>query len=88
MLVPTRGIAADRALLTIGAEVSEVLDRPLTVTQAWSQLRRRRSGGDFESELPFWWFALALDVLFALGVVELQGTLLVKSETAQGAADN
>lgn len=76
MLVPTKGIPQDRALLTVGAQIIQVLDRPLTVSQVWARVRERRSEEDRSHDLPFWWFALALDVLFALGAVEFRGSVL------------
>lgn len=77
MITPTKGIAPQRALLAIGAQIIQVLEQPLTVSQTWAQLKVWRSQHGHSSPVPFWWFALALDVLFALGTVDLEGSLLV-----------
>ncbi|WP_382465449.1 ABC-three component system middle component 6 [Streptomyces noursei] len=77
MLTPTKGIAPDRALLAIGAQILQELDSPLTVSQAWARLRTRRAGLGHPSPVSFGWFVLALDVLHALGAVELRDELLM-----------
>ena len=77
MITPTKGIAPQRALLTVGAQVAQVLNEPLTVSQAWTRLKTWRLENDHHAPVPFWWFALALDVLFSIGVVDFQDELLV-----------
>lgn len=77
MITPTKGIAPDRALLTVGAQIASVIDEPITVSQAWARLRAWRDTHGHKSPVPFWWFTLALDVLFALDVVTFDGDLLV-----------
>ncbi|WP_084579754.1 ABC-three component system middle component 6 [Kutzneria sp. 744] len=77
MITPTKGIAPQRALLTVGAQIASVLDQPLTVSQTWSRLRQWREDHDHRAPVPFWWFTLALDVLFSLGAVYFDGELLV-----------
>ncbi|MEU0490945.1 ABC-three component system middle component 6 [Nocardiopsis sp. NPDC006139] len=86
MIAPTKGIAPQRALLTVGAQILLSSKRQtLTVTQAWRRLQQWRADNDHHAPVPFWWFVLALDVLYALGTVELRDDLLVFRE-APGAA--
>jgi hypothetical protein len=77
VITPTKGIAPQRALLTVGAQIAQVLDEPLTVSQAWSRLKAWRRANDHKAPIPFWWFALALDVLYSLGAVDFEGDLLI-----------
>lgn len=77
MITPTKGIAPERSLLAVGAQILNVIDRPLTVSQAWNELRRWRIENGHESPVSFDWFALALDIVFALGLVEFRGETLV-----------
>ncbi|MEV0453825.1 ABC-three component system middle component 6 [Catellatospora methionotrophica] len=77
MIVPTKGIAPQRSLLAVGAQILQTLDRPLTVSQAWSTLRQWRRQHGHNAPVPFWWFVLALDTLYALGVVDLREDTLV-----------
>lgn len=77
MIVPTKGIAPDRALLAVGAQIVSQLDMPLTVSQVWGRVRSWRIENNHPSPISFGWFVLALDMLYALGLVELRRDLLV-----------
>ncbi|MEV5985838.1 ABC-three component system middle component 6 [Streptomyces sp. NPDC052051] len=77
MLTPTKGITPDRALLAVGAQILQELHSPLTVSQAWARLKARRSELGHGSPVSFGWFVLALDVLHALGAVEMRDELLM-----------
>lgn len=77
MLTPTKGIAPDRALLAVGAQIMQELDGPVTISQAWARLKARRAALGHRSPVSFGWFVLALDVLHALGAVELRDDLLM-----------
>jgi hypothetical protein len=81
MITPTKGIAPDRALLAVGAQIAMQLDRPLTVSQTWSRLREWRRDNDHAAPLSFGWFVLALDVLYALGAVDLNDDNLLIRRT-------
>lgn len=76
MITPTKGISPQRALLTVGAQIVQAVTIPVTVSQAWSRLIAWRSAHGHHEPIPFWWFALALDVLFALGLAEIDDDLL------------
>lgn len=81
MIAPTKGIAPQRALLTVGAQILLSSKRqPLTVNQAWRRLQDWRVAHHNSAPVPFWWFVLALDVLYALGTVELRDDVLVFHE--------
>ncbi len=78
MLTPTRGIAPDRSLLAVGAQILMELESPLTVSQAWSRTKLRRKKLGHHSPVSFGWFVLALDTLHALGAVDMHDDLLVR----------
>ena len=67
MILPTKGVAADKALISVGADVLRELVEPKTVSRLWSDLREKNARS---LELTFDWFVLALDLLFMLGVIE------------------
>ncbi|WP_331719759.1 hypothetical protein OG217_38405 (plasmid) [Streptomyces sp. NBC_01023] len=81
MITPTKGLAPDRCLLAVGAQVLLQLDEPRTVSQAWSRLKSWRADQAHTSPVSFEWFVLALDILFAMGVVELDQDVLVARST-------
>ncbi|AFR10904.1 ABC-three component system middle component 6 [Nocardiopsis alba] len=83
MIAPTKGVAPQRALLTVGAQILKASERQsITVDQAWRRLQKWRSDHDHNAPVPFWWFVLALDVLYALGTVELCEDVLVFREAS------
>ncbi|WP_345942240.1 ABC-three component system middle component 6 [Streptomyces sp. SID2888] len=69
MILPTKGIAPDRALLTVGAQIISELDEPSTVSGLWHLVRMKRAQGENSTPLTFDWFVLALDLLFAVGAI-------------------
>lgn len=79
MIVPTKGVRADRALLAVAGAVLDDLGPPVTVNAAWERLRARRAASGQTSPVTFDWFALALSVLRALGLVDLRDGLLVRT---------
>lgn len=69
MILPTKGISADRALLTVGAQIIRELDEPSTVSGIWHLVRVSRGQQENSTPLTFDWFVLALDLLFAMGAI-------------------
>lgn len=78
MIIPTKAIAADRALLTVAAQILTQLDTPTTIDQTWARLRSWREDNNQVSPVSFSWFVLACDILYVLGAVDLHDGLLVK----------
>ncbi|MEU1784339.1 ABC-three component system middle component 6 [Streptomyces sparsogenes] len=85
MITPTKGIAPDRCLLAVGAQVLLQLDEPRSVSQAWARLKAWRSEHGHNAPVSFAWFVLALDVLYSMGAVELRRDVLV-ARSADAAA--
>ncbi|MEU9888464.1 ABC-three component system middle component 6 [Sphaerisporangium sp. NPDC051017] len=78
MIVPTKGVAPQRALLAVGAQVVLATERqPVTISQAWRRLLAWRESNNHHSPLTFSWFALSLDLLYAMGLVELEQDVLI-----------
>jgi len=70
MLLPSRSVSPQRALLTVAAQISLQLDSPRTVTETWMRLKEWRASHGFDQPVTFEWFQLALDMLYALGLVD------------------
>lgn len=81
MILPTKGLAVDRALLSVGGEVLRRLDRPTTVSKLWDQIRQRQSS--LLEAIPYDWFLLSLDLLFIVGAVELEDGRLRRARGKQ-----
>ncbi|MCY3690097.1 MAG: hypothetical protein OXI17_08205 [Gammaproteobacteria bacterium] len=81
MILPTKHILPDRALLGVGAEVLGVLKRPMTVSMLWDEIRSRRSVDEPNAVLDYRWFVLALDLLYIIGAVEFDRGLIQKAHS-------
>lgn len=88
MITPTKGISPDRALLAIGAQIIQQLEQPMTVSQTWKRLCDWRIENGSLAPISFEWFVLALDVLHAIGVVELRQDLLTTGRIGSAPADH
>lgn len=76
MILPTRNIVPDRALLTVSGEVFQLLAHPETVSGVWDRVR----GTNAERPIAYSWFLLAVDLLFSIGLVTFdERGLLVRS---------
>lgn len=72
MLLPNKSIPADQALVAVGAQILLQLDDPGSVSSIWQRLSEWRKDKKMPSAIPFWWFALALDFLYAAGALEIE----------------
>ena len=79
MILPTKHLPTDRSLLGIGAEVLYLLDRPKTVSRLWIDIQEHR--GESARRLTFDWFILSLNLLYAIGALQMnRGRLSRQSE--------
>ena len=72
MILPTKHIRPDRALLGIGADILAGLARPMTVSGLWDHLRLRRTASNSNAVLDYRWFVLALDLLHMIGAIDFE----------------
>lgn len=79
MILPSKHLREDRALLGLGADVLKLLREPKTVSRLWDELQEARRREPTGSSITFDWFILSLDLLHGLGAVELDGGLLRRS---------
>jgi hypothetical protein len=79
MILPTKHIRPDRTLLSIGGELLVELREPATVSRLWDQVRMARGRTPAAAPINYDWFVLALDLLFAIGAVELDRGLVRKT---------
>lgn len=76
MILPTKHIRADRALLSVGAEILGLLHQPMTISGLWDRFRDWRGGLTNTAPMSYDWFVLALDLLFTIGAIDLDDGLL------------
>ena len=78
MILPSKHLSQDRALLTVGAAILRHLSHPVTVSALWEQMPRSARERKAPSPLRYDAFVLALDLLFIIGALELREGLLVR----------
>lgn len=76
MILPSKHISHDRALLSVGARILPSLSQPKTVSAVWEDIRPPVTAKGDLPPTQYDEFVLALDLLFLLGAVEIQGGLL------------
>ncbi|TET21439.1 MAG: hypothetical protein E3J71_09530 [Candidatus Stahlbacteria bacterium] len=72
MILPTKRLGQDRALLYVGAEILKLLDHPKTISRVWDELKKTRSEKSENPSLTYDWFVLALDLLYTVGCIEFE----------------
>jgi len=72
MILPTKRVQEDRALLTLGARILDNLREPKTVSRLWDELKRVEENEHDSSLVTYDWFILSLDLLYAFGTIELE----------------
>lgn len=78
MILPSKHLSQDRALLTIGAAILRHLVCPVTVSALWERMPRAAIDEKASPPLSYDGFVLALDLLFLIGAIELREGLLVR----------
>jgi hypothetical protein len=80
MILPSKHLPEDRALLTVGGHVLAFLARPKTVSALWEELNRSAgsAGATLPRRITYDWFLLALDLLYVLGTIELENGLVAR----------
>lgn len=74
MILPSKHISQDQALIGVGAVLLGALKSPQTVTSLWESVRKHETIGTFER------FVLALDMLHITGVIVLENGLIARAQ--------
>lgn len=79
MILPTKHLRPDRALLAVGGDLLISLREPMTVSRLWDDFRSKRGDAGEPAPINYDWFVLALDLLFMIDAVVLDRGLLRKT---------
>lgn len=79
MILPTKHLRPDRALLAVGGDLLISLREPMTVSRLWDDFRSKRGESGEPAPINYDWFVLALDLLFMINAIELDRGLLRKT---------
>jgi hypothetical protein len=77
MILPSKHLKTDRALIGIGGEVLQLLDQSKTVSRLWEEFRESRSQQG-KHEVGFDRFVLTLDMLFLFGAIDFDRGRIVR----------
>jgi hypothetical protein len=72
VILPSKHIPTERALIGVGGQILALLATPSTVSGLWDRVRKQRS----EAPIEYNWFILAIDLLFIIGAVQFDRGLL------------
>lgn len=79
MILPSKHLSQDRALLTVGAKILQHLSQPKNISALWEELTHPNVvGRKAASAVRYDAFVLALDLLFSIGAIELQDGLVTR----------
>lgn len=81
MIVPTKHVRTERALIGVGANILDILRTPMTMSRLWDEARKGFTIARNDTPIDYHWFVLALDLLFLLGVIEVRRGLLQRSKS-------
>jgi hypothetical protein len=76
MILPSKHISQDRALLSVGARILLKLSQPKTVSALWEEMLPPTTRKNDVPLLHYDAFVLALDLLFLMGAIDHQSGLL------------
>lgn len=76
MILPTKHIPQDRALLTVGSHILRQLDSKKTVSALWEEISVNDIKQNGNPSFSYDWFILALDLLYAIDAIEIHEGLL------------
>ena len=79
MILPTKHIRPERALLTVGGDILGSLREPMTVSRLWDEQRARWGQAADPAPINYDWFILTLDLLYMVGAIELDRGLIRKA---------
>ncbi|MFJ6784656.1 ABC-three component system middle component 6 [Streptomyces yangpuensis] len=71
MLLPTKGVSPERALMTVGSEILEDLRHPMSVSALWERCSNRQNSTNNTHRITYDWFSLALAALYAMKAVDV-----------------
>ncbi len=79
MILPSKHLSQERALLTVGGRILRQLHQPKTVSALWEELTRVGNSPHFFMSYDV--FVLALDLLYLIDVIKMEDGLLTRKRS-------
>lgn len=80
MILPTKRITQDRALLAIGAQILVRLGEPKTISRLWDEIKQARDPLLGYAPISFDWFVLSLSFLYTVSGIEMNRGRVQRSD--------
>ncbi len=80
MILPSKHLSQQRALLSVGAKILQHLQIPKTVSAIWEELTKADNDKEL-SNMGYNSFILALDLLYSISAIEMEDGLLAVKKT-------
>lgn len=81
MILPTKYLSHDRALITVGGVILKHLEEPRSVSALWDCVREEQTHRPADTLVSFDWFILALNLLYAISAIEYRGGIIYGEHT-------
>ena len=72
MILPSKHLRVNQALIGLGAVILRNLDEGRSVSELWERSRLDDISGPRERPMSFDWFLLSLTLLYAMDAIELE----------------
>lgn len=74
MILPTKHISTQQALIGTGALILQELSRPISVSKLWENVRSQSAVDTYER------FVLTLDMLYIIGIITIEKNKIRRAE--------
>lgn len=82
MILPTKYLSHDRALITVGGEILKHLEEPRSASALWDCVRKAQIYKTADALVSFDWFVLALNLLYAISAIDYRDGIIYGEHTA------
>ena len=70
MILPTKHLSSERALISIASEILELICNKSTVSSVWNDLQEKHSSLLKHGDITYDWYVLSLDLLYMMGLID------------------
>jgi len=81
MILPTKYLSHDRALITVGSAILKHLEEPRSVSALWDCVREAQVRRPAGALISFDWFILALNLLYAISAIKYLDGIIYGNHT-------
>lgn len=81
MILPTKYLSHDRALINVGGAILQQLEEPRSVSALWDCVREAQMRKAADALVSFDWFVLALNLLYAISAIDYRDGVIYGRHT-------